>query len=94
MADYTEEHARAGIDAKLPPLETWPNQFPGYIITTKFPEYSSVCPKTGLPDFGTITNTDTRACVGGCSTSSFSLVETLRLRTQTATFGIAYKFGQ
>jgi 7-cyano-7-deazaguanine reductase len=55
MANYTEEHARAGIDAKLPPLETWPNQFPGYIITTKFPEYSSVCPKTGLPDFGTIT---------------------------------------
>src|SRR5258708_21462023 len=55
MANYTEEHARAGIDAKLPPLETWPNQFPGYTITTKFPEYSSVCPKTGLPDFGTIT---------------------------------------
>ena len=55
MADYTEEHARAGIDAKMPLLETWPNQFPGYIITTKFPEYSSVCPKTGLPDFGTIT---------------------------------------
>src|SRR5258708_13884703 len=54
MPDYTEEHARAGINAKLPALETWPNQFPGYIITTKFPEYSSVCPKTGLPDFGTI----------------------------------------
>ena len=54
MADYTEQHARAGIDAKLPRLETWPNQFPGYIITTKFPEYSSVCPKTGLPDFGVI----------------------------------------
>jgi len=28
---------------------------PGYVITTRFPEYSSVCPKTGLPDFGTIT---------------------------------------
>ncbi len=55
MPDYTEEHARAGIQTKLPALETWPNQFPGYIITTKFPEYSSVCPKTGLPDFGTIT---------------------------------------
>ena len=55
MPDYTEEHARAGIDAKLPSLETWPNQFPGYIITTKFPEYSSVCPKTGMPDYGTIT---------------------------------------
>ena len=55
MPDYTAEHARAGIKAKLPELETWPNQFPGYVITTRFPEYSSVCPKTGLPDYGTIT---------------------------------------
>src|SRR3979409_542572 len=55
MPDYTIEHAIAGINAKLPTLETWPNQFPGYTITTRFPEYSSVCPKTGLPDFGTIT---------------------------------------
>jgi 7-cyano-7-deazaguanine reductase len=55
MPDYTAEHARAGIRAKLPKLETWPNQFPRYVITTRFPEYSSVCPKTGLPDFGTIT---------------------------------------
>jgi 7-cyano-7-deazaguanine reductase len=55
MPNYTDEHAKAGIDAKLPPLETWPNQFPGYVITTRFPEYSSVCPKTGLPDYGVIT---------------------------------------
>lgn len=55
MPNYTDEHARAGVNARLPQLETWPNQFPGYIITTRFPEYSSVCPKTGLPDFGTIT---------------------------------------
>src|SRR6202011_5283295 len=55
MPDYTAEHARSGVDAKLPALETWPNQFPGYTITTRFPEYSSVCPKTGLPDFGVIT---------------------------------------
>ena len=55
MPDYTDEHARAGIDAKLPRLETWPNQFPSYVITTKFPEYSSVCPKTGMPDYGAIT---------------------------------------
>jgi len=55
MPNYTDEHARAGVNARLPSLETWPNQFPGYIITTRFPEYSSVCPKTGLPDFGTIT---------------------------------------
>jgi 7-cyano-7-deazaguanine reductase len=55
MPNYTDEHARAGVNARLPQLETWSNQFPGYIITTRFPEYSSVCPKTGLPDFGTIT---------------------------------------
>jgi 7-cyano-7-deazaguanine reductase len=54
MADYTAEHARAGIKTKLPALETWPNQFPGYTIVTRYPEYTSVCPKTGLPDFGTI----------------------------------------
>lgn len=55
MPDYTAEHARAGIHAKLPKLETWPNQFPGYEITTRFPEYTSVCPKTGWPDYGTLT---------------------------------------
>jgi len=55
MPDYTAEHARAGIDAKLPKLDTWPNHFPGYEITTRYPEYTSICPKTGLPDYGTIT---------------------------------------
>jgi len=54
MPNYTDEHAEAGIATKLPQLETWPNQYPGYVITTRFPEYSSVCPKTGLPDFGTL----------------------------------------
>jgi outer membrane immunogenic protein len=46
-------------------------------------------------DFGTITNTDTRACGAGCAGfgSSLAFTDTLRLRTQTATFGIAYKFG-
>ena len=51
---YTVEHARAGIDARLPALDIWPNQFPGYEITIRFPEYTSVCPKTGLPDYGVI----------------------------------------
>ena len=37
-------------------LETFPNQYPkrDYIITINCPEFTSVCPKTGLPDFGTI----------------------------------------
>lgn len=52
---YTDEHARAGIDVPLPPIDCWPNQFQGYDITISIPEYTSVCPKTGLPDFGTIT---------------------------------------
>ena len=55
MADYTDEHARAGIDAKLPELETWPNQYPGYTITIEIPEFTSVCPKTAQPDFGALT---------------------------------------
>jgi 7-cyano-7-deazaguanine reductase len=52
---YTKEHAKSGIDAKLPKIEVWPNQFPRYEITIVNTEYTSVCPKTGLPDFGTIT---------------------------------------
>ena len=55
MPGYTDQHAAAGIRAKLPALETWPNQFAGYVITTEMPEYTSVCPKTGLPDFGKLT---------------------------------------
>ena len=52
---YTDEHASSGIDAPLPEIETWPNQFPNYEIEIAVPEFTSVCPKTGLPDFGTIT---------------------------------------
>jgi len=52
---YTEEHAREGIHAPLPEIETWPNQYPGYEIEIVIPEFTSVCPKTGLPDFGKIT---------------------------------------
>ncbi|MCZ2156176.1 MAG: preQ(1) synthase [Bryobacterales bacterium] len=52
---YTDDHARSGIDAPLPEIETWPNQFPGYEIETVVPEFTSICPKTGLPDFGKIT---------------------------------------
>ena len=51
---YTDEHAEAGIAAALPEIETWPNQLPGYEIEVVIPEFTSVCPKTGLPDFGEI----------------------------------------
>jgi len=38
-------------------IETFPNPKPGrrYLITHVNPEFTSVCPITGLPDFGTIT---------------------------------------
>jgi len=51
---YNERHARSGVQAALPEIETWPNQFKGYEITIEVPEYTAICPKTGLPDFGTI----------------------------------------
>ena len=51
---YTDDHARSGVDAPLPEIETWPNQYPGYEIEIVMPEFTSVCPKTGLPDFGKI----------------------------------------
>ncbi len=37
-------------------LETFPNPRPGrdYEIAINCPEFTSVCPKTGLPDFGEI----------------------------------------
>ena len=50
----TEKEAKAGLKEKLPPIETFPNQFPDYEIKIEYPEFTSVCPKTGLPDFGTI----------------------------------------
>lgn len=42
-------------------LETFANQYPGrdYSIEIVCPEFTSVCPKTGQPDFGTLTFTYT-----------------------------------
>ena len=51
---YSEHHAKRGIGAPLPEIETWPNQYKGYEVTIEIPEYTAICPKTGLPDFGTI----------------------------------------
>ena len=54
MPRMTEKEAKAGLTEKLPKIETFPNQFPDYEIKIEFPEFTSICPKTGLPDFGTI----------------------------------------
>ena len=37
-------------------LEVFPNRFPHrpYVVSMAFPEYTSLCPVTGQPDFGTI----------------------------------------
>jgi 7-cyano-7-deazaguanine reductase len=55
---YTDEHAESGVNAKLPEIEVWPNQYrTGYEIEIAMPEFTSICPKTGLPDTGTLTLT-------------------------------------
>jgi len=45
------------IDPRV--LETFDNQYPDreYTIEIRCPEFTSVCPKTGQPDFGTLTFT-------------------------------------
>ena len=55
---------KAILDAEAPSsqqLETFPNPSPGrdYVIEIVCAEFTSVCPKTGQPDFGTITFTYT-----------------------------------
>ena len=48
-------------------LETFANQFPqrDYVIEIVCPEFTSMCPKTGLPDFGEIiiTYTPAQTCI-------------------------------
>jgi 7-cyano-7-deazaguanine reductase len=52
---YTDEHAQAGVNTPLPEIEVWPNQYStGYEIEIEMPEFTSICPKTGLPDHGTL----------------------------------------
>ena len=52
---YNKDHATSGITTPLPDIETFSNQYKGYEITIEIPEYTAICPKTGLPDFGIIT---------------------------------------
>ncbi|MCM8792336.1 MAG: preQ(1) synthase [Candidatus Omnitrophica bacterium] len=43
-------------DLKTPTLDTWENMYPDkkYTVTIEIPEFTCICPKTGLPDFATI----------------------------------------
>ena len=53
---YTQGQAQSVKRIKLPEIEAWENQYRrDYTIRIVHPEFTSVCPKTGLPDFGTIT---------------------------------------
>jgi 7-cyano-7-deazaguanine reductase len=63
---YTDHHAAAGTRDAMPEIETWPSQYEGdYEVTITVPEFTSICPKTSLPDFATITVTyvPDRLCV-------------------------------
>ncbi|MBK6407089.1 MAG: NADPH-dependent 7-cyano-7-deazaguanine reductase QueF [Holophagales bacterium] len=52
---YTDDHAAAGTKVTLPDLETWPSQYgDDYEVAITIPEFTSICPKTGLPDFATL----------------------------------------
>ena len=55
MSEYKKEHALSGLDNPLPKIESFENQFKNYKITISIPEFTSICPRSGLPDFGTIT---------------------------------------
>lgn len=41
---------------KTPAVEVWENQYQGrdYEISITIPEFTCICPKTGLPDFATL----------------------------------------
>ncbi|MFA4990180.1 MAG: preQ(1) synthase [Candidatus Omnitrophota bacterium] len=43
-------------DLETPAIEVWKNQYPDkvYTIFLDIPEFTCICPKTGLPDFATI----------------------------------------
>lgn len=54
MTGYTKEHAKKWHER--PEIEAWPNQFSDrdFTISIRIPEFTCLCPKTGLPDFATI----------------------------------------
>lgn len=63
MSQWGEREKEPALTADAAPfremLEVFDNQFPDreYQIEIVCPEFTSVCPKTGQPDFGTLTIT-------------------------------------
>ena len=54
-SSYTKEHSKSGLKDKLPKIDVFPNHFKKYEVEIHTSEFTSICPKTGLPDFGKIT---------------------------------------
>ena len=48
-----QDHVR---DLQVPAIESWENQYPDrdYQVRIEIPEFTCICPKTGLPDFATL----------------------------------------
>lgn len=57
MSSGYEEKQNHIPDLKTPPIDLFENVYPGrdFLIEIENPEFTAVCPKTGLPDFGVIT---------------------------------------
>jgi 7-cyano-7-deazaguanine reductase len=73
------------VDSPINPIETFPNQYAGrnFVIEIVCPEFTSLCPKTGQPDFGTITFTYTP---GACCVELRSLKLYLQSYRQQGVF--------
>lgn len=58
MRKSSYEGLQADVRAmKTPEIEVWENQYPDkeYTVKLDIPEFTCICPKTGLPDFAVIT---------------------------------------
>lgn len=56
MSEYEDLQDRIR-ELDLPPIECFDNIYPDrdYRVRLEIPEFNSICPRTGLPDFGTVT---------------------------------------
>ena len=52
--DEYKDYAKKGLHQKLPDIQYFENQFRKYKIKIIISEFTSICPKTSQPDFGTI----------------------------------------
>ncbi len=57
MSDHSYENLQGHIpELKTPEIEVWDFMYPetSTVIQVSIPEFTCICPKTGLPDFATI----------------------------------------